>query len=297
MIWKAAITSVTTKAMRLAIASGKGGTGKTTLAVNLASFLAQENETLLVDLDVEEPNSGIFIQGQPTLDQDVARKVPQWEQSLCTLCGKCPTWCKFNALLRLGDTILVLPELCHSCYACSELCPTSALPMQDMPLGAFRGIKAGKLSFLESRLEIGVEQASPLIDKTLRYVDEHHKAVDYQILDCPPGTSCSMVSATKTAEFAILVTEPTPFGLHDLTLAVETLRILKIPFAVVLNRSGDHDHDVEDYCARESIPLWAKIPDQRRIAHLYSQGKLLYEDVPEVLAALKTIKTNLEALS
>lgn len=282
--------------MRLAIASGKGGTGKTTLAVNLAKYLAASHSTLLVDLDVEEPNSGIFIQGKEVESQSVPRRVPEWDQSKCTLCGLCTSWCEFNALLRLGDIILVLPELCHGCHACSELCPDNALPMRDLPLGKLRHIKSGNLDFIESRLEIGVEQASPLIGKTLHYIEDRFKDKDIQILDCPPGTSCSMVSATKTADFALLVTEPTPFGLHDLSLAAETLRHLDIPFAVVLNRSSTHDADVLAYCEEEGIPLWAKIPDQRRIAQLYSDGHLLYEEVPEVLKALKEIETRLRTV-
>lgn len=189
--------------MRLAIASGKGGTGKTTLAANLAKYLSDDLEAMLVDLDVEEPNSGIFIRGEETERLSVHRKVPEWDQTKCTLCGKCPGWCRYNALLRLGDTILVLPELCHSCHACSELCPSRALPMHDLPLGSIVSLRSDKLDFIESRMEIGVEQASPLIGKTLKHMDEFYFGKSIQILDCPPGTSCAMVSATKTADFAI----------------------------------------------------------------------------------------------
>lgn len=283
--------------MRLAIASGKGGTGKTTLAVNLAHVLSFQHQTLLVDLDVEEPNCGIFIQGKALDSREVFRKVPQWDQAKCSLCGKCTAWCSFNALLRLGDMILVLPELCHGCHACSELCPDNALPITDLPLGKMTVYKSGELDFLESRLEIGVEQATPLIGKSLKYVDESFGDSRYQILDCPPGTSCAMVAATKSADFALLVTEPTPFGLHDLGLAVETLRHLQKPFAVVINRSSSHDSMVEDYCQRENIPIWARIPDLRKIARLYSQGSLLHQEVPELKAALDEIIGHLEALA
>ena len=282
--------------MRLAIASGKGGTGKTTVAVNLAKYLSAELDTLLVDLDVEEPNSAIFIHGEETGSLDVNRRVPEWDQSKCTLCGKCPGWCRYNALLRLGDTILALPELCHSCHACSELCPSSALPMRDLPLGRMRSLRSDQLDFVESRLEIGVEQASPLISRTLKHVDDIYFSKRLQILDCPPGTSCAMVAATKTADFAILVTEPTPFGLYDLSLAVETLRHLRIPLAVVVNRSGNHDHQLLKYCADEEIPIFASIPERREIASLYSDGKMLYEEIPEVLTALSEIRAHLEPL-
>lgn len=283
--------------MRLAIASGKGGTGKTTLAVNLAKHLSVRQDALLVDLDVEEPNGAIFIQGDETGLSEVKRWVPDWDQQKCTLCGKCTNWCRYNALLRLGDTILVLPELCHSCHACSELCPQSALPMRDLPLGKMRTLRSGKLDFVESRLEIGVEQASPLISRTLKHIDERFSSKALQILDCPPGTSCAMVSATRTADFAILVTEPTPFGLYDLSLAVDTLRHLKVPFAVVVNRSGDHDLELQNYCATERIPIWTSIPERREIAGLYSEGRLLFDTVPEVMTALAEIEAQLERLS
>lgn len=287
-------TAVTTK--RVAIASGKGGTGKTTLAVNLAHYLAKKHDTLLVDLDVEEPNCHIFIKGKPRQKETAKRMVPGWDIKSCSMCGKCVTWCRFNSLIRLGNTILVLPELCHGCHLCSELCPDAALPMQAFPLGTMSWIKDGALDFIEARLQIGVEQASPLIGQTLNYVDTHFAGKEFQLLDSPPGTSCSMIAATKTADFALLVTEPTPFGLHDLSLAVETLRQLKIPIAVIINRSGANDGIIEEYCSSEDIPLWSKIPHLRRIAGLYSEGQLLYEQVPELRASLDQIIAQLEEL-
>ncbi len=283
--------------MRIAISSGKGGTGKTTLAVNLSHYLASKHDTLLVDLDVEEPNCSIFIKGEQSNVEKVNRMIPVWDSSSCSLCSKCVNWCRFNSLLKLGNTILVLPDLCHSCYLCSELCPDSALPMKEFPLGTLSSTRAGALDFLEARIEIGVEQASPLIEKALKHVDAHFQNKEYQFLDSPPGTSCSMISATKTADFALLVTEPTPFGLHDLSLAVKTLKQLQVPMAVIINRSGKSDGIIEDYCQDQGIPIFSKIPHLRKIAGLYSEGLLLYEQVPELRNSLEEITSKLEALS
>jgi len=283
--------------MRVAIASGKGGTGKTTLAVNLATKAAETKSTVLVDLDVEEPNGALFIGGTPIAEHNAKRAIPNWDNVQCTLCGKCTSWCKFNALLKLGEMILVMPNLCHSCFACSELCPVDALPMQDESLGRISHFRKDKLDFVESRLDIGLEQASPLIGQTLSYIDSHLPGRELQILDSPPGTACAMVSAVKNADYVILISEPTPFGLHDLRLAVETIRQLKIPFGVVINRDGIGNDDIYQYLADEEIKLIAKIPHLRRIAELYSQGAMLYQEVPQFDAALtKILNTILESL-
>jgi MinD superfamily P-loop ATPase len=275
--------------MRLAIASGKGGTGKTTLAVNLAMKAKEKQSCLLVDLDVEEPNGGIFVQGDLVAEHEARRAIPDWDAAACTLCGKCPSWCLYNALIKLGDTILVMPNLCHSCYACSEMCPASALAMKPDSLGTITHRRFEGLDFVESRLEIGLEQASPLISQSLAYIDEHLEKHDLQILDSPPGTACAMVSAVKQADFVILISEPTPFGLHDLKLAVQTVRELGIPFGAVINRDGIGNDEIYGYLKEEKIPLLAKIPHQRRIAELYSQGAMLYKEIAEIDEALEDI--------
>jgi len=282
--------------MRIAIASGKGGTGKTTLAVNLALRASEMAEVLLLDLDVEEPNSGVFIRGELLMQQEVFRMVPVWDKEACSLCGKCSSWCRYNALLKLGYEILVLPELCHSCHACSELCPSQALPVQPSPLGMLRHYKKDALNFVESKLNVGMEQASPLISKSLEFADQHFPNSDFQFLDCPPGTSCAMISATKTADYVILITEPTPFGLYDLSLAVETMRHLDKPFGVVVNRYGIGNDDVLAYCYKEEIPNLASIPNQRHIAELYSNGEVLYTAVPIVREAMDKILGTLREL-
>ncbi len=276
--------------MKIAIASGKGGTGKTTLSSNLAKFLAEEFPVVLIDLDVEEPNSGLFIEGRLKESQDKFKMIPEWIEDKCDACGICQSVCNYNAILQLGDLITVFPELCHSCYACSELCPTDALPMIPKKMGELKEFQSDNLIFIESKLEIGEEQAVPLIQQTKRYVKENIPGNVMQIYDSPPGTSCPVIEAAKDADFIILVTEPTPFGFHDLKLAVDTMEELDKEFGVIINRDGIGNDDVEKFCGREGIDILAKIPNSREIAELYSQGKLIYKYVPEVREQLEKIK-------
>ncbi len=274
--------------MKIAIASGKGGTGKTTLSTNLASYLAESDNVVLVDLDVEEPNSGLFLERKLVYSEEKFKMIPEWIKDKCTLCGECQKNCNYHAVIQLGTMILVFPELCHSCYACSELCPVDALPMKEKKIGDLSHFKAGNLDFIESKLMIGEEQAVPLIKQTIKYTDSNFDGI--QIFDSPPGTSCPVIEAVKDADFVILVTEPTPFGLNDLKLAVETVRELEKKFGVVINRYGIGNNDVTEYCNNENIPILAKIPNSRKIAELYSKGELLYNSIPEVKEELIKIK-------
>ena len=204
--------------MKIAIASGKGGTGKTTLATNLASYLAEKEDVVLIDLDVEEPNSGLFIKSTMVREEEKYKMIPEWNPDQCTLCGRCQEVCAFHSVIKLGNQIMVFPELCHGCYACSELCPTNSLPMIPQKMGELKHFQNDKLSFVESRLDIGQEQAVPLISQTHDYVDRFFSKEIIKLYDCPPGTACPVIEATKGVDFIILVTEPTPFGLHDLKL-------------------------------------------------------------------------------
>ena len=278
--------------MKVAIASGKGGTGKTMLSTNLAVYLAAENDVVLTDLDVEEPNSGLFIKGDPVLREDKFKMIPEWKGE-CSLCKLCQEVCNFHAILQLGTQIMVFQELCHSCYACSELCPDAALPMIPQKMGVLQHLKNSQMSFVESRLDIGQEQAVPLISQTNKYIDSCFPQDFIKIYDSPPGTSCPVVEAVKDADFVILITEPTPFGLHDLKLAVDTVRALNKKFGVVINRDGIGNDDVSEYCQNEEIAILAKIPNDRHIAELYSRGKLIYKEMPEVSQQLKKIASYL----
>ncbi len=276
--------------VKIAIASGKGGTGKTTLATNLAVYLSGDRNIILADLDVEEPNSGLFIRAEKIYQETRYKMIPGWVENACTFCGICQDVCNFNAILNLGTQILIYPELCHSCYACSELCPTEALPMQKQRMGVLTHYKNGKIDFVESRLDIGQEQAVPLIDQTLKYIDTLPDNDSIVILDSPPGTSCPVIEATKDADKVILVTEPTPFGLHDLRLAVETMKILNKDFVVVLNRYGIGNKGVEEYCEENDIRIIATISDSRQVAELYSSGELVYDKVTAFRDSLDRIK-------
>lgn len=281
---------ITNQPFKIAIASGKGGTGKTTLSTNLAAYIAELEEVVLVDLDVEEPNSGLFFDGTLVHEEDNHNMTPNWDESICTLCGLCQEVCNFNAIIKLGTSIMVYPKLCHSCYACSELCPVGALPMEPTQIGKLRDYKWGdKLHYVESRLNIGEEQAVSSIAKTKRYVADKYSHLSFAIYDSPPGTSCPVMEATKDADYVILVTEPTPFGLHDLKLAVETMRELKKTFGVVINRDGLGDEEVVGYCNAEGIDILAKIPNDRKIAELYSKGSLIYPAFSVVKSALSNI--------
>jgi len=277
--------------MKIAIASGKGGTGKTTLSTNLSSFLSETESIILVDLDVEEPNSGLFINGNLVHQEDKFKMIPEWINNQCQLCGNCQKVCNFNAVMKLGKRIMVFPELCHGCYACSELCPTNSLPMKPKRMGELKHFKLGNLDFIESKLIIGEEQAVPLIKQTLEYVDKKFpKDNTIKIYDSPPGTSCPVIEATKDADLVLLVTEPTPFGLHDLKLAVDTMKELNKNFGIVINRYGIGDDKVLSYCKDNNIPIIAKILNDRKIADLYSDGKLLYKEIPEVKKQLEKVR-------
>ncbi len=275
--------------MKIAIASGKGGTGKTLLSTNLAAWLALSQPVLLVDLDVEEPNDSIFINGKEESVTSFYTMVPEWKPRQCTLCGLCSEVCKFHAVIQLGDRIAVFDDLCHSCYACSELCPTGALPMRKFKSGEVRSLSSGNLRFVESRLEVGREQPVPLIRYTHELVDSRYSDVVIQIFDCPPGTSCPVVAAVGRADLVILVTEPTPFGLNDLKLAVDTMRILGKRCGVVINRQGVGNDSVIEYCKQERLPVIAGISFNRDIAGYYARGELAFDKIGTVAEALRQI--------
>lgn len=274
---------------KLAIASGKGGTGKTLLSTNLADYLAQKQAVLLADLDVEEPNDALFFHAENKVITPQYKMIPDWQSDRCTLCGDCTRHCKFHAVIRLGEFITVFNELCHSCYACSDLCPEQALPMKPYRMGETSHQLLNGLQLIESRLDIGQEQAVPLIHTTQKYIRELESKPTMQILDCPPGTSCPVVAAVDEADFVLLVTEPTPFGLNDLKLAVETMRQIEKAFAVVINRQGMGDDAVENWCKSENISIVARIPYDRQLAEQYAAAKLAWRENVALKKALEEL--------
>ena len=281
--------------MKITIASGKGGTGKTTLSVNLAVMMSQtypEMETVLTDLDVEEPNSGLFLHGEALEQRGVTREIPEWIQEKCTYCGICRDVCKFNAVAVLPQQVLIFPELCHSCNACVGLCPEDALKMKDYYIGELRHIQSDKLNFVEGELKIGEQQAVPMISETLEYTEKHFPNGTLKLYDAPPGTSCPVIESVKDADYVILVTEPTPFGLHDLRLSVETMRKIGKRFGVVINREGIGNDATEQYCQDEQIDVIGRIPNMTEIAEKYSRGEMIWE-IPQVKEQMTHILENI----
>lgn len=262
--------------MILSIASGKGGTGKTTVAANLALSLEKSQSVQFLDCDVEEPNAHFFLNPHIYESHPVFLPIPEILAEKCTYCGRCAEVCAYNALAVLKDTVLVFPELCHGCGGCSLLCPEKAIIEKGQRIGIMEFGAANNIQFIHGKLDIGQAMSPPLI----REIKKHKNYTRIVIIDAPPGTSCPVVEAVKGSDFSLLVTEPTPFGLNDLKLAVETLRKLKIPFGVVVNRAGIGDSRVEDYCHKENIPILMSIPMDRNIAVAYSEGKSIVETQP-----------------
>ncbi len=264
--------------MRIAIASGKGGTGKTTLATSLASVLSRAGKDVVyLDCDVEEPNGRILL--RPNIDtvSDMCVPVPEVVESRCTHCGDCAESCEFNALTVLPDKVLVFRELCHSCGACSLVCPEKAIEEVPHPIGEISTGRGFGARFVEGRLNIGEPQSPPLI----KAVKQKSSTAEVVIIDAPPGTSCPVIESISGAQFVVLVTEPTPFGLHDLKLAVSMLRQLMIPCGVVINRDEGDSGLIIDFCASEGVEILTRIPFDRKIAEAYSRGELLSESCPE----------------
>lgn len=261
--------------MIVAVASGKGGTGKTTIAVNLAAVA--EGPVTYVDCDVEEPNGHIFL--KPTVEdaKTVGIPVPVVDSPKCTGCGKCAEVCRYNAIACVRGKVLVFAELCHGCGGCTFACPAQAITEKDHTIGVVETGHSNGIHVVQGRLNVGVAMSPPLI----RATRETALFDGTVILDAPPGTSCPMIAAVRDSDFVVLVTEPTPFGLHDLTLAVETVRRMGTPFGVVINRCDIGDDRARSYCHDENIPLLVEIPDNRQVAEAYSRGQMAVDAIPE----------------
>jgi MinD superfamily P-loop ATPase len=260
--------------MIISIASGKGGTGKTTVATNLAVSLG--GGVQLLDCDVEEPNAHLFIHPVFEKKEVVSTVVPEVDETKCNLCGKCGEICQFKAIVVIGQTVLPFQELCHSCGGCMEVCPENAIREAQRVLGEIEFGRRNGLEFIHGRLRVGEAMAPPLIRKVRSFANPDK----ITIIDAPPGTSCPVIASMKGADFVVLVTEPTPFGLHDVKLAVGAVRILGIPCGLVINRSDMGDNRLREYAGAEGIPILMEIPFDRKIAESYSRGELLVEVKP-----------------
>jgi MinD superfamily P-loop ATPase len=261
--------------MIVSVASGKGGTGKTTIATSLAAVLGSRAQ--LLDCDVEEPNCHILMKPILHTSETITLGVPVVDTTTCTLCGKCGDVCRFSAILVIGEQVLTFPELCHGCGGCSLLCPEKAITEGARELGVVETGLAGPVAFVQGRLRVGEAMSPPLIRAVKSKIDTSKIA----ILDAPPGASCPVIHTVIGSDFLILVTEPTPFGLHDLGIAVEAISELGIPLGVILNRSDVGDKEVQWFCRQKGIPLLAEIPHDRRIVEGYARGNLLVDSAPQ----------------
>lgn len=261
--------------MIVSIASGKGGTGKTLVATSLA--LSLEGQVQLLDCDVEEPNDHVFLKPVFTARESVYIPVPSVDEDKCTLCGLCSEVCAFHAIAALKSKVLVFPELCHGCGACSHLCPEDAISEVGREIGVVEIGFSYRLRFAQGKLNVGEAMPTPVIRKLKEHIDPESTV----LIDVSPGTSCPVVESIRGSDFCLLVTEPTPFGLNDLILAVEVARKVEVPCGVVLNRAGVGDTGVEEYCSSQGIPILLTIPLDARIAQHYSNGITLVGGIPE----------------
>ncbi len=261
--------------MIISIASGKGGTGKTTVATNMAVSLG--GDVQLLDCDVEEPNAYLFIHPVINEVKTISTPVPEVDMEKCNLCGKCGEICQFKAIVVIGETVLPFPEMCHSCGGCMEVCPEKAITETGRELGVIELGSRNGLEFIHGKLRVGEAMSPPLIRK----VREYARPGALTIIDAPPGTSCPVIASMKGADFVLLVTEPTPFGLNDLKLAVGAVNILGIPCGLVINRSDMGNDKVKIYAEKENLPILMEIPFDRKIAEAYSRGEMIVEVMPE----------------
>jgi MinD superfamily P-loop ATPase len=270
----------------IAVASGKGGTGKTTVATNLAVALAADHQRVQVlDCDVEEPNCHLFLKPTIVSRHAVTSPLPVVDQGLCNACGECERICQFSAIVCVKETVLTFPELCHSCGGCALVCPTGAIAEEEREIGVVEKGTAEGMAFGHGRMRVREAISPPVIAAVKEHVDPEALT----IIDAPPGTSCPVIEAVRGVGYLVLVTEPTPFGLNDLILAVEMARALGLPMGVVVNRCTVGDARVERYCEREGVPIIGRIPDDRRVAEAYSRGDLALRAVPEFAREIRAL--------
>ncbi|MEX1375918.1 MAG: ATP-binding protein [Eubacteriales bacterium] len=269
--------------MKIAIASGKGGTGKTTISIALA--LAIDEKVQLLDCDVEEPNADLFLDLENTKEETVNIPIPSVDIDKCIFCGKCQEICQFNVIAVLKDNVLIFDELCHGCGGCEMICPQNAISEQDMPIGKIIASQSKSLSFTQGRLDIGRAMSPPLIRAVKRRIDDSI----INIIDCPPGSSCPLITAINGADYIVLVTEASPFGLNDLIITVDTIKSLKTPFGVVINRAKKEYKQIHEYCAKNHIKILLEIPENMAAAKAYSNGNSILNAIPSLKAQLNNM--------
>jgi len=277
----------------ITVASGKGGTGKTTVATSLALALTRLGSVEFLDCDVEEPNAHFFLKPELAIREPVYVAVPEIDKARCTLCGRCAEVCEFRAIAAIKDSVLVFPELCHGCTACWELCPEQAITPGRREVGVAEDGPAGAIGFHHGWLRIGEAMSPPLI----RAVKARAADADFTVIDAPPGTSCPVVETVRHADAVVLVTEPTPFGLNDLELAADLVAELGVPAGVVVNRAGIGDDGVTRFCTQRGLPLLLEIPFDRRIAEAYSRGVPLNESLPGQAEAFLSLAAAIRELA
>lgn len=277
--------------MIISIASGKGGTGKTTVATNLA--VSVDGPVQLLDCDVEEPNAHLFLKPSILETRAITTPIPEIDLEKCDACKKCAEICRFRAIAVLGDTVLTFPELCHSCGGCMAVCPRGAITETGRDLGELEIGSSNDIAFVHGRLRVGEAMAPPLI-RAVRGCKRNNGLV---LIDAPPGTSCPVIAAIKDTDFVLLVTEPTPFGLHDLKLAAEAVNILKIPMGLVINRADMGDDALRGWARTAGIPILMEIPFDRQIAESYSRGEIFALAMPEWKVRFREMIARIETLS
>jgi len=273
---------------RIAVASGKGGTGKTTVALNLAAMFGEPVQ--LADCDVEEPNDNLFLRCEQLTPHEVTMLVPEVDPQRCNGCGACGELCQFRGIVSLGSRALVFPELCHGCGGCALVCPTGALTEHPHRIGTISVGQSGTIRLIEGRLEVGVSLVPPVIRAVRDQLLDDVPA----ILDAPPGTSCPVVATLRESDYLVLVTDPTPFGLHDLKLAVALAKELGLPCGVVVNRAGEDLVGLHSYCQAENLPILLSLPDDRQIAEVTSRGDLVALALPEYGLMFSELATKLK---
>lgn len=281
--------------MIIAVASGKGGTGKTTIAASLVEVLHEEQQgAMLLDADVEAPNAHLTLAPEFQEEQPVHLRIPLIEEETCTGCGLCSEVCAFNALVQLGGTPMLFPDLCHGCGSCVLICPEGAIEEQAYRLGKLEGgMTAEGIRFGRGMMDIGRPMAVPIIAELKEWM--LGPGGPGVVIDAPPGSSCPVVESLRGADFVLLVTEPTPFGLHDLQAAYRVTQEVGLPAGVIINRDGIGDQRVEEFCREVGLPVMLRIPFSREIGEGLAQGRSLLEVLPEYRDHFRDLIRTIEA--